>query len=191
MNAQAVIAGDFPRWAIMWLLAGALFFAGKLASLRGARLGGWRRGAFVLGWAGMDAGSFREDVTEKGASPLSLCRPLLNIFLGVVLLWGVARHFTHPLAAGWVGMIGLIFLLHFGVFGVLARVWYAAGIRVTPIMHCPVAATSLTEFWGRRWNLAFRDLTGSWNTVRSFGQFQSHRVAAQRTILYVSHGPAW
>ena len=40
-------------------------------------------------------------------------------------------------------------------------------------------------------NRAFCDLAGAWKTVRSFGQFQPHRVAAKRTFLYVSHGPAW
>ena len=28
-----------------------------------------------------------------------------------------------------------------------------------PIMNWPIVSVSLTEFWGRRWNLAFRDLT--------------------------------
>jgi alginate O-acetyltransferase complex protein AlgI len=161
---------------MMWLLAGALFFAGKVASLRGARLSGWRRAAFVLGWVGMDTGPFREG-REKGAGhPLSWYRPLLNIFIGIVLIWGGARWFTHPLAAGWVGMVGLIFLLHFGIFGVLARVWHAAGVPVAPIMHCPVASTSLTEFWGRRWNLAFRDL--------------AHRFVFMPVSRYAGHAAA-
>ena len=84
--------------------------------------------------------------------------PLACAILGAVLLWGVARWFTHPLAAGWVGMVGLILLLHFGTFGLLAAAWRANGIPVTPIMRFPVGAASLSEFWGRRWNLAFRDL---------------------------------
>jgi hypothetical protein len=33
------------------------------------------------------------------------------------------------------------------------------GVVAEPIMNWPVAATSLGEFWGRRWNRAFRDLT--------------------------------
>jgi hypothetical protein len=159
MNAETAIAGGVPRWALMWLLAGGLFLAGKAAMLRGARLRGWRRVGFALGWVGMDAEPFRDSAkAKKVGGSLSLGWPLANIALGAVLLWGVARCFAHPLSAGWVGMIGLILVLHFGTFGLLATAWRALGVPVTPIMRCPIAATSLAEFWGRRWNLAFRDL---------------------------------
>ena len=43
----------------MWLLATALFFAGKAAILRRADLRGWRLAGFAFGWVGMDAAPFR------------------------------------------------------------------------------------------------------------------------------------
>jgi hypothetical protein len=159
MNADLASIGGLPRWAVMWLLAVAMFAAGKAAMLRGAGLHGWRFAAFALGWVGMDPAPFRGSARIDGASRLpSLAWPLANTIVGAVLLWGVARHFAHPLAAGWMGMIGLILCLHFGAFGLLAHAWRVVGIPVIPIMRCPIAATSLTEFWGRRWNLPFRDL---------------------------------
>jgi hypothetical protein len=158
MNADSTMMGDVPRWATMWCLAGAFFLAGKAAMLRGAALGGWRRLGFALGWVGMDAAPFRGDADRTRRHAVDWTGPVMNTFLGTVLLWGVARHIAHPLAAGWVGMVGLILVLHFGLFGVLAMVWRALGVPVSPIMRAPIAATSLAEFWGRRWNLAFRDL---------------------------------
>src|SRR5262249_13154143 len=53
----------------------------------------------------------------------------------------------------------LILLLHFGIFELLALAWRRAGFGVRPIMQGPFRATSLAEFWGRRWNKAYRDLS--------------------------------
>jgi alginate O-acetyltransferase complex protein AlgI len=161
MNAAATttMLGDIPRWAVMWALAAALFFAGKAAILRRVDLRGWRLAGFAFGWVGMDAAPFRAPrATPPRPGAPEVKWPLACAVLGAVLLWSVARRFTHPLAAGWAGMVGLILLLHFGTFGLLAAAWHANGVPVAPIMRFPAGAASLSEFWGRRWNVAFRDL---------------------------------
>ena len=56
-------------------------------------------------------------------------------------------------------MVGLVFLGHFGSFDLLARAWQAAGICAEPIMRSPIRSQSLGEFWGKRWNLSFRQFT--------------------------------
>lgn len=65
---------------------------------------------------------------------------------------------NHPLVTGWVGMIGLVFLLHFGAFHLLSLLWRALGVNAMPIMQSPGSATSLARFWGGSWNVAFSDL---------------------------------
>jgi len=55
-------------------------------------------------------------------------------------------------------MIGMILVLHFGIFALLAIAWRAYGLDVRPIMDAPLNSTSLGEFWGRRWNGAFNQL---------------------------------
>ena len=81
-----------------------------------------------------------------------------KILLGAVLLFGLARFAPHPLLSGWIGMIGMILVLHFGIFALLAIAWRAYGFDVQPIMDAPLNSASLGEFWGRRWNGAFNQL---------------------------------
>jgi len=77
--------------------------------------------------------------------------------LGVLLLWGMARVTlcVPPLLVGWVGMIGIVLLLHFGLFHLVSLAWRTVGADAPPIMRAPLIATSLSVFWGRRWNLGF------------------------------------
>ena len=77
----------------------------------------------------------------------------------ITLIWVVAPLFSAPLLRGWVGMIGLVFLLHFGSFQMLALAWQALGVDAKPIMKNPGVSQSLSEFWGKRWNMGFRQLS--------------------------------
>jgi alginate O-acetyltransferase complex protein AlgI len=56
-------------------------------------------------------------------------------------------------------MFGLVLMMHFGVFHLLSCAWRMNGVAARPLQHKPLLCKSLTEFWGRGWNTAFRDLT--------------------------------
>lgn len=156
----------FPAWVLMWLLAGAIYFSCKWLSLldatrKSSQVPKRRALYFFFFWPGMDAGTF----LFGGTSP---DRPgwrdwtgaVLKTVLGAALFWAVPRAFSiaEPLLVGWIGMMGLIFLLHFGGFELLSLFWRSRGIPAEPLMEAPVLSRSLSEFWGKRWNRGFRQL---------------------------------
>src|SRR5258708_15158766 len=55
-------------------------------------------------------------------------------------------------------MIGLSVVLDFGFAHFLSLCWRLGGVNAEPIMDFPIKAKSLSDFWGRRWNRAFRDV---------------------------------
>jgi alginate O-acetyltransferase complex protein AlgI len=154
-----------PAWLFMWSLAFAIFAGLKWQTWWQARsqvghtVG--RSLAYLFAWPGMDAGAFL-DVGRQ--LPSVHFRDWLwaagKTLLGIGLLWEAARYVPEqePLLRGWIGLLGLVFLLHFGSFHLIALFWQWCGIHARPIMSNPARSKNLSEFWGKRWNLGFRQL---------------------------------
>jgi len=83
---------------------------------------------------------------------------IARILVGISLLFAIARRAHDPILTGWIGMVGMILILHFGLFALLNAGWRALRVDARPIMEQPLRSTSVAEFWGRRWNGAFNDL---------------------------------
>lgn len=158
---------EWPRWAVMWLLAFVIFCGCKWLTWRAARTRAvprWRQLGYLLAWPGLDAPAFlapgaREPVVAP--SPAEWLFALGKLAVGLAVLYGLLPFVSaaDPYLVGWVGMVGVVLVLHFGSFHLLSCAWRAAGVDARPLMNRPLAATSLAEFWGARWNTAFRDLT--------------------------------
>jgi alginate O-acetyltransferase complex protein AlgI len=155
-----------PAWGFMWLLAITIFAGLKWLTWWRARKrvthARWRSIAYLVAWAGMDADSFLDSsqLPQRPSTHMWLWA-MVETAVGAILLWGIARFVpsSNGLLRGWVGMLGLILLLHFGSFQLLAYFWQSAGVAATPIMNAPLRSHSLSEFWGKRWNLGFRQLS--------------------------------
>lgn len=120
--------------------------------------------AFCLGWFGM-----RPDLFEKlRGSPLPfanlLVKGISRIAIGFVLLYlslvlevmpRLMRFFLPQLLL----LAGLSFILHFGILNVTAAFWRLLGINVVELFRSPYKSKSLKEFWGKRWNIAFSEMT--------------------------------
>ncbi len=157
----------WPRWAFMWALAISIYAGCKWLTWRRAQVEGtplWRRVGYLLAWPGLDARSFLGEHPSAWSSrpaPREWWLGVLKTATGLGLLFGVARLVPAgvPYVTGWVGMIGIVMVLHFGVFHLLSCAWRSVGVGARPLMDRPLVSSSLGEFWGRRWNTAFRDLT--------------------------------
>jgi len=167
--AAFLLRDAVPDWVFMWVLAWTIFFGCKWLTWRRAcrELGAASRGMaiqYLFGWVGMDAKPFWR--AERSARPTirAWLRAGSQTAAGFALV-GFAvwvRPEANPLVTGWVGMLGIILSLHFGLFEVLALVWQRAGVPVEPLMRAPLCATSLGDFWGRRWNTGFHRLAHQW-----------------------------
>ena len=146
-------------WVRMWLLAAGGYFGLKALVAINSQPATKDITTWIWLCPTLNLTAFLQRRDPSAAEALKLALSgLVNITFGAVLLWGVARCFaTMPLLAGWIGMTGLIFMLHFGTFHLATAFWKWKGRAIEPLMKCPVAAESLADFWGRRWNTAFRD----------------------------------
>ncbi len=155
----------WPRWAFMWILALAIFVGCKWLTWRRTPVPGvsfWKSAGYLGAWPGLDAASFLNPHSAPSKpTPREWLFAGCKFVLGVVLLFGIARRVPaeYPYLVGWVGMVGIVMMLHFGIFHLLSCAWRRAGVEARPLMDRPLMSVSLGEFWGRRWNTAFRDLT--------------------------------
>lgn len=151
-----------PRWLVMWIMAGGLWilFKGMVFVREG---GSERVNPLYFLWVGTDVTAFRR---ARPAGPVSANAPwssILFILVGILALI-IARRSESVTVVGWLGLVAMLCLLHFGAFDLLAYLWARIGHPVERIMQAPWRAGSLAEFWGQRWNRAFSD----WARVHVF-----------------------
>lgn len=165
--AALLIRPFLPAWGFMWTMAVALFLGCKWLTYSQAKallpgVSPFRSAAYLLAWPGMDAARFFTATPSAAIEPSVLRKKaasaVARIAAGGLLLFVIARHATEPLLAGWIGMVGMISILHFGVFELISLAWRALRVDAPPIMDAPLRSTSVGEFWSRRWNGAFNQL---------------------------------
>jgi hypothetical protein len=164
--ATMALRSRLAPWRFMWMLAVAIFLGCKWQTWweqrRIADIDIGRTFGYLFLWPGMDAETFLDSERRAQRPEMKECIwASVKTVSGGALLWGVVRRVPEgsDLLAGWVGMLGIILILHFGTFHILSLAWRSAGVDAPPIMQAPLSAVSLSDFWGRRWNLGFRHLT--------------------------------
>lgn len=178
---------SWPAWAVMWASAFAVYVACKWLTWSRAETAGvprWRSAAYLVGWPGLDAPAFLAGREVQRPAWKEWGFAAVKFAFGVVLVAAAVRlagvdEFVH----GWIGMIGIVFTLHFGAFHLLSCFWRSRGVEARPLMDWPVAAGSVSEFWGRRWNRAFRDLAHRF-LFQPLGRRFGHRTGLFAGFLF-------
>jgi hypothetical protein len=159
------IVGHEPAGARMVAIVVTLLLAMKaiVASHCGLTFRQWI--AFTL-WPGMRPSIF----LTLGAPPREGARRLARdgtLFVGAgAILLSIARLLAFVLSPAaariWATpllLVGLSFVLHFGLLNLLAAGWRTRGVAAERLFRDPLHAKSLADFWSRRWNLAFTEMT--------------------------------
>jgi alginate O-acetyltransferase complex protein AlgI len=58
-------------------------------------------------------------------------------------------------------MVAFSLIVHFGLFDLLAGFGRLCGADTRKLFRAPLLSRSLTEFWSRRWNIAFSEMTAT------------------------------
>ena len=167
-----------PYWVRMWAIAFALYFGFKWAvytahSVRRKKTGCKDFIRFFILWPGMEIEAFLG--AKDRARPVKWTEWVAAFFktsIGLTLVWILTPSIENNILHAWVGMTGLVLVLHFGSFHILSLIWRAWGVDAEPIMKAPLLSRSLSDFWSERWNRAFNRLANNYYfkpTIRIFG----------------------
>jgi hypothetical protein len=122
---------------------------------------------FATGWAGMRAQPFETLGTKPlpgawGMIRFGISRVVIGLLLILLahklVLLPINHRLAYVLVSG-VLLIGLSLILHFGILSISAGGWRLQGVNTYLLFRQPATATSLTEFWSKRWNIAFSEMT--------------------------------
>lgn len=118
---------------------------------------------FAAAWLGMQPRLFAAPPAGPlpGAGAL-MRRGTTNLVAGTVLVMLARLAWTGTrshLLASLLLIPGLSLQLHFGVCNLLAGAWRRRGVPCDALFRAPIRSRNLGDFWSRRWNLAFSEMT--------------------------------
>ena len=107
--------------------------------------------AYVALWPGMEPEPFGARTDSREGLGL-MAWGMVKMAGGAILL-SIRTGYIWVDAA--IVLLGIGTLVHLGFIDALTGFWRLRGIRVERLFVNPAGATSLRDFWGRRWNRAF------------------------------------
>jgi hypothetical protein len=120
--------------------------------------------AYNLGWPGMDPQPFELLSKGKTSFPKKIfIQGLLSFVSGNILLLLLAALLNYTSVPAYViclvAFVPIVMIFHSGLFNLVAVLWNMLGVPVTPLMDVPWKSENAGSFWGKRWNVAFIQMT--------------------------------
>lgn len=123
---------------------------------------------FSLGWIGMNPSLFERPRSNRKQEAKQLLifgisRVLLGSIICYIAYWCADVVVLSDLMwlkvlSSLLALVGISLILHFGFLNFNASFWNFMGVPAYPVFKSPLRSLSLTEFWGKRWNLAFSEM---------------------------------
>ena len=163
-----VISTDEPAGFRMLILVASGLFAMKAVVAVESRRGGMpaltfgRWLACSAAWFGMRPQLFALRRRPQTKAKEFFLRGLSRTAVGFVLaaLASVAWNLLDSrLLSSILLLAGISLILHFAIINIVSAAWRVVGFDCRPLFRAPILSESFSEFWGRRWNLAFSEMT--------------------------------
>ncbi len=186
---ERALAAEPPGVRMLSLIAFAMVVLKALvigeARARGVPLlGPLRFLAFTLAWPGMRPELFvAKTAVPEGQTAALFRRGALQLALGALslvaarALWDDNRS---ELLTTSLLLVGISLALHFGLLSLLAAGFRLAGIACEALFRAPLLSESLSEFWSRRWNIAFSEMTALVDLSAARGALRARAGAGRR-----------
>ena len=166
--AAAALSRAAPPGFRMLAIIGAVFLAMKAPVAVEAHAAGvprlsLSRWLLFTSFFGMRPAIFAADRRPVGGGGALVARGLAWAAVGAAALASarlVAPPARAPLATPLL-LVGTSLVLHFGVLNVSAGGFRLLGFDARQLFPAPLLSQSLAEFWGKRWNLAFSEMTAT------------------------------
>jgi len=130
-------------------------------SERGVTLNFLQWMVFAIGWFGMRPDLFKNFPKAPLSYRIFFIKGFSRIAAGLALLYLSALSSLQHLffLPTLLLLAALSLILHFGILNLSVGVWRACGVPVPELFPSPYQSLSLKEFWGKRWNVAFSEMT--------------------------------
>ena len=160
---MAVFREDLTPAVRLFLAAPVLYTCFKFAAIAKQRrlwvsLSLEARFWYLTLWPGMDLRPFSKQSRPRDFQPAWLGRGVLGMATGAVLLTATVAFEFGDWLSGWLAVVSLLLLVHFGWADILSSILRLRGFPVRRLFNPPEQSRSLNDFWTRRWNVAFVEM---------------------------------